>query len=94
MVILGWIMLGLIVGVVPKLLIPKHDPGGMIVTIALGIVGALIGGFLGHTLGWYGEGDPIGSIIPVIGAMVVLFVYRQTAPLSVFLAKLQLDHRK
>ena len=79
MVILGWIMLGLIVGVVPKLLIPKHDPGGMIVTIALGIVGALIGGFLGHALGWYGEEEPISSIIPVIGAMVTLFIYRQSA---------------
>ena len=75
--VLGWIMLGLIVGVVPKLLIPKHDHGGMIVTIALGIVGALIGGFLGRTLGWYGEEDPISSIIPAIGAMVILLVYRQ-----------------
>jgi uncharacterized membrane protein YeaQ/YmgE (transglycosylase-associated protein family) len=84
MAILGWIMRGLIVGVVPKLLTPKHDPGGMIVTIALGIVGALIGGFLGHMLGWYREEDPIGSIIPVIGAMVVLFVYRQTAPCRYF----------
>ena len=79
MAILGWMTLGLIVGVVPKLLTPKHDPGGMIVTIALGIVGALIGGFLGRTLGWYGEEDPIGSLIPAIGAMVALFVYRQAA---------------
>ena len=79
MAILGWIMLGLIVGVVPKLLIPKHDPRGMIVTIALGIGGALIGGFLGRRLGWYGEEEPISSLIPAIGAMVVLFVYRQAA---------------
>ena len=79
MAILGWIMLGLIVGVVPKLLIPKYDPGGMVVAIALGIVGALIGGFFGRTFGWYGEEDLIGSIIPVIGATVVLFVYRQAA---------------
>lgn len=55
MAILGWIMLGLIVGVVPKLLMPRRDIRGMIVTITLGIVGALIGGFIGRTLGWYGE---------------------------------------
>jgi uncharacterized membrane protein YeaQ/YmgE (transglycosylase-associated protein family) len=79
MAILGWIMLGLIVGVVPKLLMPKHDVGGMIMTIALGIIGALIAGFLGRAFGWYGEEDPIASIIPVIGAMVVLLVYRRTA---------------
>ena len=78
MAILGWIMLGLIVGVIPKLLIPKHDVGGMIVTIALGIMGALMAGFLGRAFGWYGEEGPIASIIPVIGAMVVLLVYRRT----------------
>jgi uncharacterized membrane protein YeaQ/YmgE (transglycosylase-associated protein family) len=78
MAILGWIVFGLIVGVVPKLLMPRRDTGGMIVTMILGIVGALIGGFIGRTLGWYGEEDPLGSIIAVVGAMVVLFVYRRT----------------
>jgi uncharacterized membrane protein YeaQ/YmgE (transglycosylase-associated protein family) len=78
MAILGWIMFGLIVGVVPKLLMPRHDTKGMIVTITLGIVGALIGGFIGRTIGWYGGEDPFGSIIAVVGAMVVLFVYRRT----------------
>jgi uncharacterized membrane protein YeaQ/YmgE (transglycosylase-associated protein family) len=77
MAILGWIMFGLIVGVVPKLLMPRHDTKGMIVTITLGIVGALIGGFIGRALGWYGGEDPFGSIIAVVGAMVVLFVYRR-----------------
>lgn len=78
MEILGWIMFGLIVGVVPKLLTPRRDTRGMIVTITLGIVGALIGGFIGHTLGWYRGEDPFGSIIAVVGAMVVLCVYRRT----------------
>jgi len=78
MAILGWIMFGLIVGVVPKLLMPRRDTRGMIVTIILGIVGALIGGFIGHTLWGYGENDPFGSIIAVVGAMAVLFVYRRT----------------
>jgi len=77
MSIIGWILFGLIVGVVAKLLMPGRDPGGMIVTILLGIVGALIGGFLGRLLGWYGDSDPVGFIMAVIGAILVLFVYRK-----------------
>ena len=63
MSIIGWILFGLIVGVVAKLLMPGRDPGGMIVTILLGIGGALVGGFLGRVLGWYGEGEPVGFIM-------------------------------
>jgi uncharacterized membrane protein YeaQ/YmgE (transglycosylase-associated protein family) len=74
--ILGWIFFGLIVGIVAKLLTPGRDPGGFIVTILLGIVGALLGGFLGRALGWYREGDPVGFVVAVIGAIVVLLVYR------------------
>ena len=77
MSIIGWIVFGLIVGAVAKLLMPGRDPGGIIVTIPLGIVGALIGGFLGRLLGWYGEGDPVGFIMAVIGAMLVLVIYRK-----------------
>lgn len=77
MSILGWIVFGLAVGVVAKLLTPGRDPGGMIVTILLGIGGALVGGFLGRMLGWYGEGDPVGFIMAVLGAILVLFVYRK-----------------
>lgn len=77
MSIIGWVLFGLIVGVVAKLIMPGPDPGGMIVTILLGIVGALIGGFIGRMLGWYGEGDPVGFIMAVIGAIVVLFGYRK-----------------
>ena len=54
----------------------------MIVTILLGIVGALIGGFIGRMLGWYGEGDPVGFIMAVIGAIVVLFGYRKISSTS------------
>jgi len=82
MSILGWILFGLIVGVVAKLIMPGPDPGGMIVTIFLGIVGALIGGFIGRMLGWYGEGDPVGFIMVVIGAIVVLFGYRKISSTS------------
>jgi uncharacterized membrane protein YeaQ/YmgE (transglycosylase-associated protein family) len=77
MSVIGWIIFGLIVGVVAKLLMPGRDPGGMIVTIALGIVGALVGGFIGRALGWYAEGDPVGFVMAVIGAILVLFVYRK-----------------
>lgn len=82
MSIIGWILFGLIVGVVAKLIMPGPDPGGMIVTILLGIVGALIGGFIGRMLGWYGEGDPVGFIMAVIGAIVVLFGFRKISSTS------------
>jgi uncharacterized membrane protein YeaQ/YmgE (transglycosylase-associated protein family) len=82
MSIIGWVLFGLIVGVVAKLIMPGPDPGGMIVTILLGIVGALIGGFIGRMLGWYGEGDPVGFIMAVIGAIVVLFGYRKISSTS------------
>ncbi len=77
MSILGWIVFGLIVGVVAKLLMPGRDPGGMIVTILLGIGGALVAGFIGQALGWYGEGDPVGFVMATLGAILLLVVYRQ-----------------
>ena len=77
MSIIGWILFGLAVGVVAKFLMPGRDPGGVIVTILLGIGGALIGGFLGRLLGWYGESDPVGFVMAVIGAILVLFAYRK-----------------
>jgi uncharacterized membrane protein YeaQ/YmgE (transglycosylase-associated protein family) len=79
MSILGWIVFGFIVGVIAKLLMPGRDPGGFIVTIAIGIVGALIGGFLGRLLGIYHEGDPVGFLMAVIGSIVLLWIYRRTA---------------
>lgn len=77
MSIIGWIVFGLIVGVVAKLVMPGRDPGGMFVTILLGIAGALIGGFIGRGLGWYGENDPVGFFMAVIGSILVLFAYRK-----------------
>ena len=79
MSILGWIVFGLIVGIVAKLLMPGRDPGGMIVTILLGIVGALTGGFLGRVMGLYGEGDPVGFVMAVLGSVILLIVYRLVA---------------
>lgn len=77
MSIMGWILFGLVVGVVAKLLMPGRDPGGIIVTILLGIGGAIIGGSLGRLLGWYGENDPVGFIVAVIGAILVLYTFRK-----------------
>jgi uncharacterized membrane protein YeaQ/YmgE (transglycosylase-associated protein family) len=74
--VIGWILFGLIVGVVAKLLMPGRDPGGFIVTILLGIAGALLGGFLGRAAGWYREGEPAGFLMSILGAVVLLFIYR------------------
>ena len=73
--LIGTIIFGLIVGLVAKLLMPGKDPSGFFITVIIGIVGSLIGGFLGRILGLYREGDPAGFIMSVIGAMVLLYVY-------------------
>ena len=77
--IIVWIIFGLIVGVVAKLLMPGRDPGGFIITALLGIVGAVVGGWLGRAMGFYREGEPAGFIMAVVGAVIVLFVYRMIA---------------
>ena len=77
--ILGWIIFGLIVGVIAKLLMPGRDPGGMFVTIALGVAGALIAGFIGRALGWYQANEAAGFITATLGAILILFIYRRVA---------------
>jgi uncharacterized membrane protein YeaQ/YmgE (transglycosylase-associated protein family) len=74
--ILGWAVFGLIVGALAKLVMPGRDPGGIIVTMLLGIAGGLLGGFLGRALGLYREGEPAGFIMSFIGAVVLLLIYR------------------
>ena len=76
--LLGWIVFGLVVGVVAKFLMPGRDGGGIIVTTILGIVGALIGGFIGQTLGLYGPGDAAGFLMALVGAVILLAIYRVT----------------
>ena len=73
---LWMLIIGLIVGAVAKLLMPGKDPGGIIVTMLLGIAGALIAGFLGRAIGWYHDGEAAGFIASVIGAIVLLAIYR------------------
>ena len=77
--IIGWIFFGLIVGIVAKFLTPGRDPGGFIVTALIGIVGALIGGFLGRAIGLYREDDPVGFVMAVVGSIVLLLLYRMVA---------------
>jgi uncharacterized membrane protein YeaQ/YmgE (transglycosylase-associated protein family) len=74
--ILGWILFGLVVGIVAKLIMPGKDPGGFIVTILIGIVGALVGGFLGRLLNLYEPGQPAGFIGATLGAILLLWIYR------------------
>ncbi len=74
--IIGWIIFGLIVGAIAKLVMPGRDPGGIIVTILLGIVGAVAGGYMGRALGWYGPNDGAGFLMSLFGAIILLFLYR------------------
>jgi uncharacterized membrane protein YeaQ/YmgE (transglycosylase-associated protein family) len=74
--VVGWIAFGLIVGIIAKLLMPGRDPGGFIITILLGIAGAVTGGYLGRALGWYGPNQGAGFFMSLIGAIVLLALYR------------------
>ena len=78
--ILLWIVFGLVVGIVAKLIMPGRDPGGIIVTIVLGVVGAMLGGWIGRVMGLYREGEAAGFIMAVVGAVVVLGLYRLVMP--------------
>jgi uncharacterized membrane protein YeaQ/YmgE (transglycosylase-associated protein family) len=74
--ILTTLIVGLIVGALAKLVMPGKDPGGFIVTILLGVAGAFIAGWLGHAFGWYAAGEGPGIIMSVIGAVILLGIYR------------------
>lgn len=74
--ILWSLIIGLVAGALAKLVMPGRDPGGIIITMALGVVGSLIAGFLGRALGWYSAGEGPGLIASVVGAVIVLGIYR------------------
>jgi uncharacterized membrane protein YeaQ/YmgE (transglycosylase-associated protein family) len=76
MEILGWILFGLIAGIIAKLVMPGRDPGGFIVTILLGIAGAFVGGFVGRSMGLYGPGETAGWLMSILGAIVLMVIYR------------------
>jgi uncharacterized membrane protein YeaQ/YmgE (transglycosylase-associated protein family) len=73
---LGWIIIGALAGGLAKLVTPGRDPGGCLLTIVLGVVGALLMGFLGRLVGWYGPGDGAGFIAAFLGAVLLLLLYR------------------
>ena len=70
------ILIGLIVGALAKFIMPGNDPGGIIVTILLGILGAIVAGWLGRTMNWYAEGEPVGFLASLGGAILLLAIYR------------------
>lgn len=75
--IVGWIIIGGLAGAIAKLIMPGKDPGGCVVTILLGVAGALLAGFLGRQLGWYDADDAgAGFIAAIVGALIILVVYR------------------
>ena len=75
--VLGWILFGLVVGIIAKLLMPGRDPGGFIITVLLGIAGAVLGGFMGRAFGFYGPGEPAGFLMSLLGAVVLLLIYHK-----------------
>lgn len=73
---IGLILFGLVVGVIAKLLMPGRDPGGVIITILLGIAGSLIGGYVGRAMGLYGPGQGAGFFMALLGSILLLVIYR------------------
>jgi uncharacterized membrane protein YeaQ/YmgE (transglycosylase-associated protein family) len=77
--VLSWIVFGLIVGALAKLVMPGDDPGGIMVTILLGIAGAVLGGFIGRAMGFYGPDQAAGYLVSIVGAIILLALYRMMA---------------
>ncbi|MGQ9371878.1 GlsB/YeaQ/YmgE family stress response membrane protein [Azospirillum sp. ST 5-10] len=79
MEILWTIIIGLVAGVIAKLLMPGRDPGGFIITTLLGIAGAFLATWLGAAVGWYRAGEGAGLIGAIVGAFIILAIYRMVA---------------
>ena len=75
----AWIVIGALAGGIAKLIMPGRDPGGCLMTILLGVAGAVLAGFLGQTIGWYRPGEGAGFLAAIVGAIILLFVYRLIA---------------
>lgn len=74
--ILWMLIVGLVIGAIAKALMPGRDPGGIVITMGIGVVGSLLAGFLGRSLGWYGENEGAGIIASVLGSVILLAGYR------------------
>lgn len=70
------LIVGLVIGVIAKFLMPGKDPGGFIITMLLGVAGSMLAHFIGAQAGWYGEGEPAGFVASVLGAVILLAIYR------------------
>ena len=79
---LWWILIGLVAGAIAKAIMPGRDPGGCLIPILLGIGGAVLAGFLGQQLGWYRQGEGAGFLAAIVGAVLILFIYRLVAGMS------------
>jgi uncharacterized membrane protein YeaQ/YmgE (transglycosylase-associated protein family) len=77
--IIAWIIIGGLAGAIAKLVMPGRDPGGCIVTVLLGVAGALLAGWIGKAVGWYNTNEGAGFIAAIVGAFVILFIYRMIA---------------
>ena len=73
---LGWIVIGLIAGALARIITPGRGPNGCLMTILLGVGGAVVAGFLGRELGWYESGEGAGFLAAIVGAILILFIYR------------------
>jgi len=73
---LWMLFIGLIIGIVAKFLTPGRDPQGCLVTMLIGVVGSMLAGWIGRTAGWYTEGQPVGFIASVLGAILLLLIFR------------------
>jgi uncharacterized membrane protein YeaQ/YmgE (transglycosylase-associated protein family) len=76
---LGWILIGLIAGAIARIITPGRGPSGCLMTILLGVAGAVVAGFLGRELGWYRAGEGAGFLAAIVGAVILLFAYRLIA---------------
>ena len=74
--IIWMLIIGLVIGAIAKLIMPGRDPGGVVITSLIGIAGSLIAGMLGHAAGWYAPGEPAGFVASILGAILLLAVYR------------------
>ena len=80
MTIIWTIVIGFVIGLLARAVIPGRDPGGFVITTVIGIAGALVGSFIGQALGFYTQGEPAGLIMSVLGAILLLVGYRYLAP--------------
>lgn len=76
---LTWILIGLLAGAIAKAITPGRDPGGCLVTIVIGVLGALAAGFIGQSIGWYRPGEGAGFLAAIVGAVLLLILYRLIA---------------